>query len=186
MAVALPVLAGALLVCADSALGAGCHEHSYAVYLSPRFQSGVRWGGYHVTLVGFSANHACSGGMTKVLQSAWRQVQGGKPYSFKSKTQGRDYEAHRFQYPWGQQWGIAFKSGVLTRKLLPLLRKGGFENLKSHWHVSLYADSAKAAIAKFDGSLKGVPWRLFLVRLPDKLCQDKGKGCRQSDWTEVK
>lgn len=109
----------------DNAWAAACRAHQYAVYLSPGYEQGVRWGGYHVTLTGFSANHVCHGSMDAVLRKAWRQAQGGKPYSFQSKINKKDYQAHAFQYPWGRRWGISFKSGVLTQKLIPQLREGG-------------------------------------------------------------
>jgi hypothetical protein len=180
----LPALAGAALI--DDARAAGCREHAYAVYLSPGFQKGVRWGGYHATLTGFSANHLCNGSMAQALQKAWRQAQGGKPYSFASKSYKKDYQEILLSHSFGKRWGISFKSAMLTRKLAPLLRKSGFEGLKSHWHISLYSDSAKSAVAKFDGELKPKSWKLFLVRLPGKLCQDEGKGCQAHDWTEIK
>jgi hypothetical protein len=34
-------------------------EHKYAVYLSPGYEENVKWGGYHVTITGFSNSHAC-------------------------------------------------------------------------------------------------------------------------------
>lgn len=169
----------------QDALAAGCRAHQYAVYLSPHYENGVRWGGYHVTLTGFSTNHVCHGSMEAVLRKAWQQAQGGRQYSFESKSYKKDYHEHAFQYPWGRRWGISFKSGMLTQKLMPLLRAGGFEKLKSQWHVSLYSTSAKDAVAMFDKHLKGKPWKLYLVPLPDKVCQDEGKNC-PNNWTEIK
>jgi hypothetical protein len=80
---------------------------------------------------------------------------------------------------------VSFNSNVLTHKLKPLLRKASFDNLKSRWHISLYSESAKAALAKFDSRLKNAPWRLYLVPLPGKACQDDGKGC-VNDWIEIR
>lgn len=174
------------VVVSDRTSAAACRDHQYAVYLSPGHEDGVRWGGYHATLTGFSASHVCGGSMNAVLQKAWQEAQGGKPYSFRSKTYRKDYREFAIQHPWGRKWGMSFNSNMLTGKLVPLLRKGGFEKLKSHWHVSLYSDDAKAAVSKFESQLKNESWRLWLVRLPDKLCQNEGKGCPQHDWTEIR
>jgi len=182
--VAAAALAGAPL--ADRASAAACRDHEYAVYLSPGYEKGVRWGGYHATLTGFSANHVCSGSMTSALQKAWRKAQDGKPYSFRSKVYKKDYQERLLQHPWGQKWGVSFNSSMLTRKLMPMLRKAGFEKLKSHWHISLYADNAKTAVSSFEHHLKNKPWKLWLVRLPDKSCQDAGKACPEDGWAEIR
>lgn len=175
----LGAAAGALEARAD------CHPRKYAVYLSPGFEQGVRWGGYHVTVTGFSADHVCSGSMEDVLHKAWRHANGGNPYNFKGKVRGKDYSAKQFVTPKGRMWGIAFKSSMLTHKLTPLLRAGGFKELKSHWHVSLYSKNAQAAVSTFEHQLKDKPWRLYLVPMPGKACQTDGKGCT-NDWIEIR
>lgn len=169
----------------EPASASQCRAHRYAVYLSPHYEKGVRWGGYHVTLTGFSANHVCHGSMESVLRNAWHEANGGKPYSFDSKIYKKDYREHPFQYAWGKGWGITFKSGMLTNKLMPLLKKGGFEMPKSQWHISLYSNSAHDAVAMFDRHLKHKPWKLYLVPMPDKACQDQGKSCA-NNWTEIR
>ena len=93
---------------ANQASAADCpRKHSYAVYLSPGYEPGVRWGGYHVTITKFSKSHVCKrkGGMKTALHDVWK-----KPYSFKSKKEGEDY--------WGEAsggiYGVVFKSDLLT------------------------------------------------------------------------
>lgn len=179
------MLALAALFAFTSSAMADCRRDKYAVYLSPGFEPYVRWGGYHVTLTGFSANHDCGGSMEAVLRDAWHHAQGGKPFSFESKSRGKDYRAKEFEHPWGRRWGISFKSKMLTDKLAPMLRKGRFENVKSNWHISLYSSSATGAVHQFESHLKNKPWRLFLVRLPSKSCQDEAKGCI-NDWTLIR
>jgi hypothetical protein len=125
----LPALGPAIV--SDDAWATACRAHQYAVYLSPGYEKGVRWGGYHVTLTGFSADHVCHGSMEAALRKAWRQAQGGKPYSFKSKTYKKDYQALAIKHPWGLRWGVSFKSGML-KKLTKLLGEDGFKQLKSH------------------------------------------------------
>ena len=163
-----------------SQASADCREHQYAVYLSPGYQPGVRWGGYHVTITEFNADHVCHGSMKDVARHAWSEAQGGKPFSFKSKSR-KDYrEAHL-----PQGWGVSFKSGVLTNKLKPQLQKHGFKGVKSAWHISLYSDSGAQAVHKFEASLKDRPWHLFVVRKPDKACQEHGTNCPGDYWEEI-
>lgn len=183
----LVILVAALagVVATEDTLASECRAHRYAVYLSPGHEIGVRWGGYHVTLTGFSANHVCHGSMEAILRKAWHEANGSKPFSFKSKLYTKDYRERAFQYPWGKRWGIGFKSGTLTNKLIPLLKKGGFEMLKSQWHISLYSNSAHGAVAMFDGHLKDKTWKLYLVPMPDKACQDRGTNCA-NDWIEIR
>ncbi|HML30710.1 MAG TPA: hypothetical protein PKE16_18095, partial [Hyphomicrobium sp.] len=166
----LVILVAALagVVATEPASASECRARRYAVYLSPHYEKGVRWGGYHVTLTGFSANHVCHGSMEAVLRKAWHEANGGKPFSFDSKIYKKDYREHSFQYPEGKRWGISFNSGMLSNTLIPLLKKGGFEMLKSQWHISLYSNSAHDAVVMFDSHLKHKPWQLYLVPMPDK------------------
>lgn len=57
--------------------------------------------------------------------------------------------------------------------------------MKSQWHISLYSDSAQAAVSKFDSRLKNKSWRLYLVQMPDKACQNEGKNCA-ANWIEIR
>ena len=173
----VPLVGGIAL--APQASAADCREHQYAVYLSPGHQQGVRWGGYHVTITEFNANHVCNRSMKTLLHQAWNEVQGGKPFSFKSKIR-KDYREQRLN----TQWGVAFNSGLLTGKLKPRLQQQGFLGVKSHWHISLYSDTGQQAIRKFE-TLKDVPWRLFVVRKPDKMCQEHGTNCPRDFWEEI-
>lgn len=166
------------------AAAADCRSHSYAVYLSPGYEPGVRWGGYHVTITEFSPNHVCNGSMKDVLRHAWRDVQHGKPFSFESKK-SKDYWPQELIHPWGRAWGVGFNSGLLTHQLKPKLQKSGFVGVKSHWHVSLYADSGSQAVRKFETTLKGRPWHLYVVRKPDKACQEHGTNCPRNDWEAI-
>lgn len=170
---------------ANQASAADCpRKHSYAVYLSPGYEPGVRWGGYHVTITKFSKSHVCKrkGGMKTALHDVWK-----KPYSFKSKKEGEDY--------WGEAsggiYGVVFKSDLLTHKLKPELRKQGFEGVKSHWHISLYSDSEAHAVEKFETTrlkeepLKEEPWHLFIVRKPGRACQNHGTHCPRDYWEAI-
>ncbi len=167
-------------------------KHEYAVYLSPGYQPGVPWGGYHVTITEFSANHVChgdKGSMKQVLRKVWRDVQGSQSFSFQSKSR-KDYWPRRgSQYiaatGLGIEWGVGFNSSLLTNKLKPELQKEGFLGLKSHWHISLYSHTENEAIQKFEATLKNKPWQLFVVRKPDKQCQANGKSCPAAYWEEI-
>lgn len=178
--IAVPLLGSV----ATPAAAADCRTHSYAVYLSPGYEPGVRWGGYHVTITEFSPNHVCKGSMKDVLSHLWRDVQHGRPFSFESKK-SKDYWPQELSHPWGRAWGIGFNSGLLTQQLKPKLQKSGFVGVKSHWHVSLYGDSGPQAVRKFETTLKGRPWHLYVVRKPDKACQERGTNCPRSDWEAI-
>ena len=62
----------------------------YAVVLSIGPQAGVPWGGYHVTITGYSSSHACvwnpkqhkkvCASPAPILSSAWRNYFGGQPW----------------------------------------------------------------------------------------------------------
>lgn len=165
-------------------------NHEYAIYLSPGFESGRHWGGYHVTITGISDSHALGKSEKKEAQNAWYDANGGKPYSFANKKLGKDYWAKYIGGEYG--WGIEFYSNTLD-KLSKDLKDTGFDKVRNpkgskgyKWHISLYCSSDKDAIKTFEKYLKDKPWYLYEVREPSLKCQQTGKGCDNTHWVKIK
>jgi hypothetical protein len=154
--------------------------HEYAVYLSPGFRKGVRWGGYHVTVTGFSASHAAGKSQKKILGTAWHKFFRGKAWHF-TKKEGIDCW---FKRPAHLGWQVNFESKTL-QDLATYLRTHGFKGVRKNWHVSLYG-ATKAGARHRLAQLKTRDWHLWLVRKPGKECQLHGKGCRADAWEQIK
>jgi V8-like Glu-specific endopeptidase len=155
-----------------------CRKHEYAVYLSPGYQEGVRWGGFHATITHFSANHACGRDQKKTVRNAWTKIGGGEFYSFSGKKRKTDYWASNLS----TKWGVRFNSSLLD-SLASELKEAGFKAEEPrHWHISLYETTGKAAITTFESKFKNIHWRLFLVQKPNENCQTKGTDCHPEEW----
>jgi len=174
-----------LIIGTPQALASLPRENAYAIYLSPGFEKGVGWGGYHVTIAGFSKNHAPGKSEKEEAKNAWDEANGGKVYSFVNKKYNKDYWACYLGKPYG--WGICFYSDTLDRMAKELIKKK-FDDVRKggNWHISLYCDTKEAAIKRFEKDLKNKPWKLFEVRWPSSDCRDKGKTCNEDYWTEIK
>jgi hypothetical protein len=164
-------------------------NHEYAIYLSPGFEKGDHWGGYHVTITGFSNMHASGKSEKNEAKKAWYDANGGKPYSFANKKLGKDYGAVYLGSEYG--WSIEFYSNTLDQ-LAKELNGKGFKNVrnakgsKNHkWHISLYCKTKNDAINKFETYLKNKPWYLFEVRKPSSDCQKHGTNCDKTYWNKI-
>ncbi len=161
-----------------------------AIYLSPGPQQGVPWGGYHVTVTGFSSGHAPGKSVKHEAAEAWKKVHGAGTFNFENKHKGKDYWACNLGKPQSiseseiksepHGYGICFKSDQLDALTMDLSKRK-FQNQKQvamvkggkgHWHVSLYAKSEADAYKKFEG-IKHQSWKLYVVK-------NQGK-----DWTPV-
>jgi len=155
-------------------------QSSYAIYLSPGPRPDVSWGGYHVTITGFSQNHAPGKSQKREAAKAWKKVHGSGTYSFAHKQRGKDYWAHDLGGDYG--YGVCFKSKELDRLTFEL-NKANFDNQKQldnvnngkscRWHVSLYANTPEEAYHKFEKYLKPTLWSLYEVKYPG------------SEWTAI-
>lgn len=165
------------------------HDNEYAIYLSPGFEEGKHWGGYHVTVTGFSDDHAPGKSEKAEARKAWDGANGGKAYSFANKVRGKDYWAEDIGNGYG--YGIKFKSDTLDKLAQDLSRKK-FKSVRNAdgsknyvWHISLYSKSEKEALETFEKHLKNKPWKLFEVRKPCSDCQSIGKRCDEGYWKEI-
>jgi hypothetical protein len=140
--------------------------HEYAVYFSPGPEKGIPWGGYHVTVTGYSDAHAPGKSQKAILANAWNNIFHDKPQHLgKAKGDGKDgYTFSRKSAKDG--WRVDFTNASLD-KLEKYLQKHGFEKAgstrhKPYWHISLYGKDKQDAVQKFN-HLAQKGWRLWLV-----------------------
>jgi 2'-5' RNA ligase len=184
--VVLPFLVGSLLIIETTQAQ---RQNEYAIYLSPGFEEGAHWGGYHVTITGFSNEHALGKSEKEEAKKAWNEANGGKEYSFANKKRGKDYWAEDIGNEFG--YGIKFYSDTLDRLAKDLINRK-FKDVKFKegsknfiWHISLYCKTKEEAIEKFEKYFKNKPWKLFEVRWPSSDCRNKGTTCNKDYWIEI-
>lgn len=168
-------------------------DHKYAVYLSPGYEENVKWGGYHVTITGFSNSHACQKSQKTILNNIWKEIHNAHPYSFRKKVEGKDYWIETKHDKNGNDLGyrVSFNSDLLD-KFAAKLKQQKFERIKGKkhsksWHITLNISSnenSELARAQFD-ALRKKDWKLWLVREPSKACQCNGEQCDSNYWQEI-
>jgi hypothetical protein len=172
-------LASPVSICAKRKPASSSGSGKWAVILSPGPQTGVPWGGYHVTITGYSN---ANGGPAKrdSLKNAFNSVFHGTPWHLHGNL------------PALKNWKGTYTQIVKSRTLDDLadrLVAEGFDRVKgpSHsgtpWHISLNGDHA-ASKRKVEAFKHGkTNWYLWQVPEPDKACQDHGTGCPR--WQKI-
>lgn len=108
----------------------------WAVILSPGPTPGVPWGGYHITITGYSK---ANGGLSKktFLEGAYKTVLHGRPWHLHGN------------HPNLVKWKGTYTQILISHTLDELSSKlvtGGFDNIKGPnqgkvpWHISLHSD----------------------------------------------
>ncbi|MGJ5629886.1 hypothetical protein [Nostoc sp. CALU 1950] len=183
-------------------LGEVIEEHEYAVYLSPGYEKDVQWGGYHVTITGFSNFHAYKQdqGKKSIVTEIWKEVNNAQAYSFRNKIEGKDYwiKANSRDKFGRKVYAVCFKSRCLD-ELGKQLKNKDFKRVKVDskvnchkevggkcWHITLnkFTEDESTVRQLFD-SLKQKDWKLWLVKKPSQECQHDAKGCNWIDWQEI-
>ncbi|MEH2103610.1 MAG: hypothetical protein V7K76_28520 [Nostoc sp.] len=183
-------------------LGEVIEEHEYAVYLSPGYEKDVQWGGYHVTITGFSNFHAYKQdqGKKSIVTEIWKEVNNAQAYSFRNKIEGKDYWIKpNSRDKFGRKaYAVCFKSRCLD-ELGKQLKNKNFKRVKVNskvnchkgiggkcWHITLnkFTEDESTVTQLFD-SLKQKDWKLWLVKKPSQECQHDAEGCNWSDWQEI-
>jgi hypothetical protein len=189
-----------------SAAGGSCENPEalgrWAVILSPGPETGVPWGGYHVTIAGYSSMHACGcdddtacncvsplcccGDNEAILRKYFKSIFADNPWHLHG-----DLPALR---EWSGIWTQTFQSEILD-KLANKLDVEGFEKIKgpdhptspgkkgTPWHITLTADKtfSKATITAF--KREKTDWYLWLVPAAPQECIDNGTNC--PTWTRI-
>lgn len=177
-------------------------ESEYAVYLSPGYEKDVQWGGYHVTITGFSNSHADKQEQNKrdILKELWKEVNNAQPYSFRNTVEGKDYWIKPdSRDKFGRKvYAVCFKSRFLD-ELAERLKNTNFKRVKSDkkvkcheglrencWHITLIkATENESTLRQIFDSLKQKDWKLWLVKKPSQECQYDAKECNPDDWEEI-
>ena len=155
------------------------NREGWAVILSPGPKHGVPWGGYHVTLTGYSNKHSCLGkdSCRKILADCGRSVHGWHLHGKLDKLSR-----------WKGIYTQTFGSKTLDRLVTELAGKG-FDKIKgpqhsgTPWHISLINDEKKSKeIVRIFKDNK-VPWYLWLVPYPGDSCIERGTGC--PSWKRI-
>jgi hypothetical protein len=189
-----------------SATGESCQDPEalgrWAVILSPGPETGVPWGGYHVTIAGYSNMHACSCDddtayiCVSPLCSCCDNEAILRKY-FKSLFNDKPWHLHGdlpALLEWSGIWTQTFQSEILDT-LANKLEVEGFEKIKgpdhptspgkkgTPWHITLTADKtfSKATVAAF--KREKTDWYLWLVPAAPQECIDHGTNC--PTWTRI-
>lgn len=185
--VALLVLAFFLLAglappvptCAGPKPAGSSGREKWTVILSPGPQSGVHWGGYHVTIAGYSESNG-GNGKAESLRRAFKGLFHSKPWHL--------HGALPALANWKGIWTQTFKSRILD-DLANRLEADGFDQIKgpihahTAWHVSLLGDHS-ASRRKIESFERGkTKWYLWQVPEPPKACRDHGTGCPR--WKRI-
>jgi len=187
-ALAVVVCAAALLApelgrnarAASGEAGAAVAEE-VAVILSPGPTPGVAWGGYHITITGYSRLHACLLGPPScetLLRADFRDGFHGRPWHLHGHLPRL--------VQWKGVWTQTLDSDTLD-DLAADLHRQGFEKIKGpaasavDWHISLGSDEVAArAQVKV---LRGEDWYLWLVPQSGDACHTHGVSCPA--WTLI-
>lgn len=184
-------------------------DEKWAVILSPGPEAGVPWGGYHVTVTGYSDQHTCRWDwgetivcgdlayLTKILSYYYHddEVFGGKAWHVHGQLPNLD--------KWNGIWTQTFASDMLDT-LAQELDHESFNQLKGPdhakkfnkhtgqdepipWHISLteHKGESQDLVHHFkDGK---VDWYLWLVPgPPSDNCQQHGTDCPLKRWQQIK
>lgn len=182
---------GFLLLCLpglmNMAFPSTCAAHEkMAVILSPGPQQGVPWGGYHVTVTGYSDRHACiqNNSCGSVLAHEFKSVFHGKPWRLHGDLPLMKKDPHL------ARWIQKFESHTLS-ELAKKLEHAGFDKIKgpAHsgmaWHVTLDHDFSSSRAKIEELKHHKVDWHLWLVPEPGSACRDKGIDCRPDRWRRI-
>jgi hypothetical protein len=188
------------------AAGESCQDPEalgrWAVILSPGPETGVPWGGYHVTIAGYSSMHACDcdndtayicvsplcacGDKEAILRKYFKLLFNDKPWHLHGDLPALS--------KWSGLWTQTFQSDILD-KLANKLDVEGFDNIKgpdhptspgkngTPWHITLTADKTDSEdmVAAFKS--EKTDWYLWLVPAPRQECIDDGINC--PTWTRI-
>lgn len=151
----------------------------WAVVLSPGPKPGIPWGGYHITIAGYSK---ANGGLSKkyFLEGAYKSLFHGKPWHLHGNLPNF--------LKWNGTYTQIFQSHTLD-ELSDKLVSGGFDKIKGPkqgkvpWHISLQTDHAgsKRIIDEFKRGKTN--WYLWQVPESSKACQSYGTGC--PSWQKI-
>lgn len=174
----------------------------WAVILSPGPETGVPWGGYHITIAGYSDMHACDcdddtayncvsplclcGGDGAILRKYIKSLFNDKPWHLHGNLPVLSQ--------WSGLWTQTLQSEILD-KLANELDVEGFDKIKgpdhpagpgkkgTPWHITLTADKtfSKATVAAFKRDK--TDWYLWLVPAAPQECIDQGTNC--PTWTRI-
>lgn len=164
---------------------------AYGVILSPGPQAGLPWGGYHITVAGYSARHACRKNtntgcyscrnLLPLVRRIWRSEFRSTPWHLHEPISSLKNSA--------EGWRLNVKSTTLNRAISQL-KRAGFQSLKGPkhanfpWHISLHAsskDRARDIVEDLESS--DTPWHLWLAPECSKQCKEKGLGC--PEWEMI-
>lgn len=145
----------------------------WAVILSPGPQPGVPWGGYHVTIAGYSK---ANGGLNKKnsLEGAFKSVFHGKPWHLHGNLPDL--------VKWKGIYTQVFKSHTLDELSGRLAAEGfdsikGPDHIKTPWHISLQRDHAASKRKVMEFTRGKTNWYLWQVPKPSKTCEEYGTSC---------
>ena len=168
-------------------------EQRWAVILSPGPEDGVPWGGYHVTLAGYSNMHACNCdkcGLCESPQCCCDDKETLLRGAFKAFFKNTPWHLHgdlpRLQN-WSGTWTQPFESAALNR-LANYLDQEGFEKIKgpehpdesgrmTPWHITLSEDKTRSAAKVAAFKRNQTDWYLWLVPSPPQECIRAGTNC---------
>ncbi len=188
------------------AAGESCQDPEaldrWAVILSPGPETGVPWGGYHVTIAGYSSMHTCDcdddtacicvsplcccGDNKAILRKYFKSLFNDKPWHLHGNLPALSN--------WSGIWTQTLRSEILD-KLANKLDIEGFDKIKgpdhptnpgktgTPWHITLTADKtfSKATVAAFKS--EKTDWYLWLVSTPPQECIDDGTNC--PTWSRI-
>ena len=166
------------------------NAEKWAVILSPGPQQGVPWGGYHVTITGYSNSHACQ---CEERCCRCRDLSKILAYYYLTIFQGKSWHLHG-NLPdlrnWKGVWTQVFPSSMLDG-LAQEIENEGFDRIKgphhasTAWHISLTTQkkASKEIVTEFKHDK--VAWYLWLVPWPGKSCQVDGTDCPLDRWKQI-
>ena len=188
------------------AAGESCQDPEalgrWGVILSPGPETGVPWGGYHVTIAGYSSMQACDcdddtacicvnplcccGDKEAILRKYFKLLFNDKPWHLHGDLPALS--------EWSGIWTQTFRSDILD-KLANKLDVEGFDKIKgpdhptspgksgTPWHISLTADQTDSEdmVAAFKS--EKTDWYLWLVPAPPQECINYGTNC--PTWTRI-
>jgi hypothetical protein len=174
LALSLPVgLASPVSTSAEQEQTSSAGLVKWAVILSPGQVPKVPWGGYHVTIAGYSVKN---GGQKKAefLVREYKILFNGKPWYLHGTLPALEN--------WKGTWTQVFPSRTLD-ELGYRLEEGGFDKIKgplyarTPWHISLLEDksASKSEIKSFEQDR--TEWYLWLAPEPPLSCREDGTGC---------
>ncbi len=190
-----------------------CHDaFAWGVYISPGFQKDVLWGGYHVTIAGFSKYQGCPNkgvppaqlNMSLVIRNGWHSATSPTNPMRYSFAPGK-ITNNNFSWVKNFGWEVKFTSKTMSDFAKYLAShnfdcksmKGPYCTPSHRWHVTLCEAKHDPRCRQSDPAyaraqwipLSSKYWYFWKVRIPSTACSDPNPGqkpnCERFDWQQV-